>query len=143
MYGGAVALGSALHRTHAFEWIASRMLSPDVPAMAILAIAATAAIVLTEGISNAAAVAILLPIGYSLCESVGVSPVTMTLAVTIPAGLAFSLPISSPPNAICFSAGYYTVREAARRGVIMSAVALLVFIIVMAVYWPLLNLSGS
>lgn len=142
MYGGAVALGTALNQTHAFEWIVQEILDPEIPGFVVLAFMATAALVLTEGISNSAAVAILLPIGYSLCGPVGVDPVTMTLAVAIPAGLAFSLPISSPPNAICFSAGFYTVRDVVRRGVMMSAISLVVFVLVMGVYWPLIHLRG-
>ncbi len=139
MYGGAVALGSALNETHAFHWIVQRTLNPEIPAFLVLAFMVTAAIVLTEGISNSAAVAILLPIGYSLCEPLGIDPVTMTMAVGITAGLAFSLPISSPPNAICFSAGFYRVREVVRRGVLMSAIALVVMLVVIGLYWPMLG----
>ena len=77
---------------------------------------AVASIVLTEMISNAATVAILLPIGYSLGAMSGVDPLAMTLAVTIPAGLAFMLPISSPPNAISYSAGHYGVKQVVTLG---------------------------
>jgi len=143
MYGGAVALGSALSSTHAFGFLVERLLSNETPRFVVLGIMATVTIILTEGISNSAAVAILLPIGYSLCGAVGVDPVTMTLAVAIPAGLAFSLPISSPPNAICFSAGYYGVGDVARRGVVMSMISLLVFLLAMGVYWPILHLGGG
>ncbi len=141
MYGGAVALGTAMSQTHAFEWIVARVIPTDTPPMVVLAIMATAAIVLTEGISNSAAVAILLPIGFSMSDALGVDPITMTLAVTIPSGLAFSLPISSPPNAICFSAGYYSVQDVMRRGVVMSAIALVVLLVVMSVYWPMLGIG--
>ncbi len=144
MYGGAVALGSALSSTHAFGFLVERLFSGDTPRFVVLGIMATVTIILTEGISNSAAVAILLPIGYSLCGVVdGLDPVTMTLAVAIPAGLAFSLPISSPPNAICFSAGYYGVRDVARRGVMMSMISLLVFLLAMGVYWPMLHLGDG
>jgi solute carrier family 13 (sodium-dependent dicarboxylate transporter), member 2/3/5 len=143
MYGGAVALGIALDKTGAFHWIVQRVLDPGIPKFAILAFMVTVTIVLTEGISNSAAVAILLPVGYSLCGPVGLDPVVMTLAVATTAGLAFSLPISSPPNAICFSAGHYRVREVVRRGVVMSAVSLVVMLLMMGLYWPLLGLGNS
>lgn len=141
MYGGAVALGSAMNQTHACHWLVERFVGPDIPPFAVLLVMATTAVVLTEGVSNSAAVAILLPIGYSFCGATGVDPVTMTLAVTIPAGLAFSLPISSPPNAICFSAGYYSVRQVVRLGIPMSAAALALFIAMMAWYWPMIGLA--
>lgn len=142
MYGGAVALGSALTQTHAMAWFAHQVLSPEVPALAILALMAVASIMLTEGISNAATVAVLLPIGYSLGQLSGIDPVTMTLAVTIPAGLAFMLPISSPPNAISYSAGHYGVKQVVLLGWRMNLAALIVVLVVMLFWWPVLGLGA-
>ena len=48
------------------EWLAHQVIDPAAPALMIVMILAVVAILMTEGISNAAAVAILLPIGYSL-----------------------------------------------------------------------------
>jgi sodium-dependent dicarboxylate transporter 2/3/5 len=141
MYGGAVALGSALTETQAMAWLAEQVLGPNVPGVAILILMALAAIILTEGISNAATVAVLLPIGYSLAGMVGLDPIVMTLAVTIPAGLAFMLPISSPPNAISFSAGHYGVRRVIQFGWPMNIFAFAVVVLVMLVWWPILGLS--
>ncbi|MCH8881697.1 MAG: anion permease, partial [Planctomycetes bacterium] len=143
MYGGAVALGTALSETQAMAWLASQVITPDVPKLLVLLIIAGSTMLLTEGISNAAAVAILLPIGYSLGELIGVGPVMMTLVVTIPAGMAFLIPVSSPPNAICFSAGHYEVREVVRIGWPMTLCALAVVSVVLIVWWDLvLNVSA-
>ena len=82
MYGGAVALGTAIHRTNAFEWLVQQGLGDaKVPPLIILALMGTTAIVLTEGISNSAAVAILLPIGYSLCEAAKWPPRRLRLSL--------------------------------------------------------------
>ena len=143
MYGGAVALGAALTETKAMEWLVHQVIDPTVHPLVIVMLIATASIILTEGISNAAAVAILLPIGYSLGDATGVGPVMMTLAVTVPAGLAFLLPISSPPNAISFSAGYYSVREVIRVGWPMNVWGLLVLFAVILLWWgPVLNVGA-
>ena len=141
MYGGAVALGTALTQTHAMEWVAGKVIDPSVPNVVILIALVLAANLLTETISNAAAVAILLPIGYSLGEVAGVDPVLTTLAVTIPAGLAFLLPISSPPNAISFSAGHYSVRHMLGMGWPMTILAMIVVVLVMMLWWPVLGLK--
>ena len=109
--------------------------------LAILILMALAATILTESMSNAATVAVLLPVGYSICLQSNIDPVVMTLAVTIPAGMPFSMPISSPPHAIAFSSGYYKVTEAAKPGMIMNLIALVVFIALMMVYWPLIGLN--
>ena len=143
MYGGAVALGQALTETHAMEWLARQVISPSAPPLLVLILMAGAAIALTEVISNTAAVAILLPIGYSLGGMMGLDPIMITLAVTIPAGLAFLLPISSPPNAISFSAGHYSMREVVQLGWPMTVTAFIVVVLVICFWWgPVLNLLG-
>lgn len=139
MYGGAVALANALTQTGAVQWLADNFVGPDVPKVVIMALLPVVAILLTECISNTAAVAVILPIAYSVCAPLEIDMLFVTLAVTIPAGLAFSLPISSPPNAISFSSGYYGVRQAVRLGVPMSIVSLIVVWLVMLLYWPFIG----
>ncbi len=103
-----------------------------------MVLVALVALLLTECISNAAAVAVLLPIGYSICQETGIDPLVMTLGVTIMAGLPFALPVSSPPHAIAFSSGYYSVSAACRPGLIMNICAVVVFVVVMLLYWPMI-----
>lgn len=141
MYGGALAIGGALRETNALASIIQRVLAGDIPPQVIMIVMAFAALALTESISNAAAVAVLLPIGYSICQQSQISPVVMTLAVTIMAGLPFALPVSSPPHAIAFSSGYYKVSEACKPGLVMNLCALLAFILVMMLYWPMIPLE--
>ncbi|MCH7592423.1 MAG: DASS family sodium-coupled anion symporter [Planctomycetes bacterium] len=143
MYGGAVALGKALTETKAMEWLAGRVIDPDTPKLVLLMVIAVSTILLTEGISNAAAVAILLPIAYSLGEMTGIGPIMMTLVVTVPAGLAFLLPVSSPPNAISFSAGHYSVREVVQAGGFMNVMAVITLFVVIVFWWDMtLNISA-
>ena len=143
MYGGAVALGRAVTETRAMEWLFGHAIDPAMPVLLVVMIMAAAAIVLTEGISNSAAVAILLPIGYSVGDLTGVGPAMMTLAVTIPAGLAFMLPVGSPPNAISFSAGHYSIREVVQIGWPLSLCGLGTLFVVIVLWWgPVLNVNA-
>jgi sodium-dependent dicarboxylate transporter 2/3/5 len=143
MYGGAVALGRAITETRAMEWVFSQALDATMPSLLVVMILATAAIMLTEGISNSAAVAILLPIGYSVGEMTGVGPAMMTLAVTIPAGLAFLLPVGSPPNAISFAAGHYSIREVVQVGWPLNVCGLLLLFATIVLWWgPVLNVNA-
>ncbi len=137
MYGGAIALGHALTETQAMAWMARQVITPETPKLVILLTVVASAMLLTEVISNSAAVAVLLPIAYSLGSMTGLDPVTMTLAVTIPSGLAFMLPVSSPPNAISFSAGHYSVRESVQLGWPMPVAAFVVVVTVILLWWQL------
>jgi sodium-dependent dicarboxylate transporter 2/3/5 len=141
MYGGAIAIGKALTETRAVENLIMGYLPFDqIPSFAILVILAIISILLTEGISNAAAVAVLIPLGFGIANKYGLSPILIVFAVTIPAGLPFCLPMGSPPNAISYSAGYYSIREMVRAGIFMNLAAILVLMLVMRFYWPLIGL---
>ena len=70
MYGGTIALASALEKTGAAVWVVEERdwaVFPDSP-LAIIAVISLVAIVLTECISHAAVVAILMPVGMGICK---------------------------------------------------------------------------
>jgi di/tricarboxylate transporter len=53
------------------------------------------------------------------------------------------LPISSPPNAISFSAGHYSMREVVQIGWPMNVWGLVVLFVVIVTWWgPVLNISS-
>lgn len=142
MYGGAIAMGSALARTGAAEWIASLVIENGylTPLIMLLAISFVS-IFLTEGISNSAAVAILLPIGFSMGNVIDINPIAMVYIVAVPAGLAFILPMGTPPNAIAYSSGYYEIKEILLPGLILNLTSWIVFILMVLTYWPLIGIS--
>jgi sodium-dependent dicarboxylate transporter 2/3/5 len=142
MYGGAVAIATSLADTGAAQWLADavfrdRTLSP----FALLALTALASVLLTEGISNVAAVAILLPIGFSLGDIHGINPIAIVYATAVTAGLAFCLPMGTPPNAICISSGYYRVADSVKPGLILMVISWLGFLLLVKAYWPLIGIS--
>lgn len=138
MYGGAVAIGAALKDTHAMLWLIQQVLPADgIDPVWLLIVMAALTMALSAGISNAAAVAVLLPVGFALCEGNAVHPLAMTYAVAIAAGLAFALPISSPPIAICYASGYYDVHHVLKYGVLVTALSLVAMILLIAVHWRL------
>jgi sodium-dependent dicarboxylate transporter 2/3/5 len=106
----------------------------------MLMVFAIVASFLTEAISNVAAVAVLLPICFGVAEGAGVPPVAVVFAVAVPAGLAFALPMGTPPNAIAYSAGYYRLRDSVLAGSLLKILALAILIVVIRFYWPLLGI---
>ncbi len=137
MYGGAIALAAALQLTGAARWMVTSVLgSLPLDPFTLIAFVAVVSMILTEAMSNAAVVALVLPIAFELGDTVpGVTPLVMVFAVALPAGLAFSLPIGTPPNAIAYSARYHRLRDSVRVGVIMNLTALTTFLLVAKYYW--------
>jgi len=96
---------------------------------------------MTESVSNAAAVAILLPVVIPFGAQAGFDPVTIAMAVGIIAGFAFMLPMGTPPNAMVYGTGYVELKSMLRYGVVLSLSALLLFIVVSGLWWPLVGLG--
>jgi sodium-dependent dicarboxylate transporter 2/3/5 len=144
MYGGALAIAAALHETGGAKWIADVVMAraAGLPSMWVVATFALLAAFLTEAISNVAAVALLLPICFGVAEGAGIGPITVVYAVAVPAGLAFALPMGTPPNAIAFSAGYFRLKDSVAAGAILKLVALVILLVVAKFYWAFLGITG-
>ncbi len=142
MYGGAICLGSVITKSGAALWMGDMVVGPWVStSAAALAVFAVLALLLTEGVSNTAIVAILLPLGISLSEAYGIDPKVMTYSVAVPAGLAFMLPMGTPPTAIILSSGYVRVRDLVFHGLILKVLALIIFLFMGRFYWPLIGID--
>ena len=59
----------------------------------------------------------------------------------MPAGFAFTLPMSTPANAIAVSSNYLTVRDMLKVGVIMALASWVVFNLTARFYWPLVGMG--
>ena len=137
MYGGAIALGKALAETQAIDWLAGSLLgSATVSVFLLIVVLSALSKALTELISNAAAVVILVPFSFGFVSSLNVSPELMVLVITIPAGLAFCLPVGTPPNAIAFGSGYFSLRSILRPALLLSVLSWAVFLLFVKFYWP-------
>jgi len=143
MYGGAIALGKAVDQTGAVSWIVTHTM-PDagLPPVALLLILACLSLVLTEFVSNAAVVTLLMPIGIVLGKQFGIGHLeVIALSIALPSGLAFCLPMATPATAIAFSSGYVKMRQLLFYGAIMNAIALLLFAVLAGIYWPLIDVT--
>lgn len=142
MYGGSIALASALEKTGAALWIVKKGLGAFAPApFVVIAVISFVAIILTECISHAAVVAILMPIGLGLAHGLGIDPKIMTLAIALPAGLAYCLPMGTPATAIVYGSGHLTSREIILPGALIMAVSWLLFLGSVFFIWPLIGLK--
>lgn len=142
MYGGTIALAAALEKTGAAVWVVKKGLGslPHSP-MAIIAVLSLVAIILTECISHAAVVAILMPVGMGLCKTLGLDPKVITLAIALPAGLAYCLPMGTPATAIAYASGFLKSRDIVRSGAVIMAISWGLFLLSVLFVWPLLGLK--
>jgi sodium-dependent dicarboxylate transporter 2/3/5 len=69
----------------------------------------------------------------ALAENLGLDPLSIALPASITASLAFILVTSSPTNVIPYSAGYFSIRDFAKSGIIMTLVTTLIVSLVIYV----------
>jgi sodium-dependent dicarboxylate transporter 2/3/5 len=142
MYGGAIVVASSLVETGVTTWMADAIFAPlNLAPFIFMVILAIFTSIMTEGVSNVASVAVILPFAFSAAEAYNFNPVIVTLSVALSGGLAFLLPMGTPPNAIAFSSGYFTVEDALKWGLIIKVIGWIIFILVFRYYWPLVGLQ--
>lgn len=136
MYGGAIAVGKALTETGASEWLATSILPLEASAVVLLLAFGAAALLLTEAVSNSAAVAILLPVCVPMALHAGLDPVQAALAIGIVSGFAFMLPVGTPPNAMIASTAYVRPWAMLRYGALLSVGAWILYSLTAMYWWP-------
>jgi sodium-dependent dicarboxylate transporter 2/3/5 len=141
MYGGAIAMSSILNSTGASLWFAQKYIVPHLSSpWSVVMVLSLLTIVLTEAMSNAAVVAILLPIGMSVAAQFGLDPKVVVYAIGSASGLAFALPMSTPAVAIAYSSGYLKMKDVIVPASIMAAVSWIVLMLTAKFWWPLLGI---
>jgi sodium-dependent dicarboxylate transporter 2/3/5 len=142
LYGGAITMGTALEKTNAAEWLAIKI-TPLFGGneIALLACLILLTFVLTNFMSNTAAVATMLPISIGIASQTGLSPLLTTMAVAITGGGAFMLVIATPGATIAYSSGYITQKQLAKAGFIAGILCMLIILSTIVFYWrPILGI---
>ena len=137
LYGGAITLGIGMQQTGAGAWIAHCLFNTmqGNPIFVILGLIIFT-IFLTEAMSNTAAVAVLLPIGFAISTEIpGVSPLLSSMIIALSGGLAFMLVIATPGNAITYSSGYFSTRDLLKAGGVANISCIAILFVIAIVYW--------
>jgi len=144
MYGGAIALSTAMQTTGAASYLAEQMLPFLARAPQFtLDLLIFASFVLTEVMSNTATVALLMPIALGVATTLGAAPEAVTLGVALPAGLALMLPVGTPAIALAVGSRLVRPLDVFRYGALLKSVGLVVFILASHYYWPFLGLISG
>jgi len=136
LYGGAITMGIGLQQTGAAEWLAKNilLLVGENP-YAALASLIIVGFMLTNLMSNTAAVAFLLPIGIGISGAVGLSPVVTSFAIALAGGGAFMLIIATPGAAIAYSSGYFSPKHLLKAGFFTSIICMFFLFLIAVFYW--------
>jgi sodium-dependent dicarboxylate transporter 2/3/5 len=127
LFGGGLSLAAQVSSSGLGMWIGEGLtvLKLVHPIILIFAVA-TMIIFLTEVTSNVATTSTFLPVIGSLALAIGVVPVSLAIPVCLAASCAFMLPVATPPNAIVYGSGKFTIATMMKAGFFLNLVGILV-----------------
>ncbi|MCB9855648.1 MAG: SLC13 family permease [Phycisphaerales bacterium] len=135
--GAGLGLGIAMDQSGAAKWIAERLLAVggDHPWMALAAIY-IATSMLTEVITNNAAVALVFPIALATSRQLGVSFEPFIYAIMMAGSASFATPIGYQTNLMVYGPGGYTFKDFLRVGLPMNLLMAITTIALVPRIWP-------
>jgi sodium-dependent dicarboxylate transporter 2/3/5 len=128
-----IALGTYLYKTGVAEWLAITLLGRigEVPLFAQLFLV-TLGVCLLKVVfsSNSVTATILIPLIIGLGKATGIDVTGITLAAGLTTSLAFILVTTTPTNVIPFNAGYFSIKDMAKAGLVLTVGASFVIALV-------------
>ncbi|KST65356.1 SLC13 family permease [Mastigocoleus testarum] len=118
LLAGLIPLGIAMDRSGATQWLANNLVAigGNLSGYWILTFFFIITSILTEMISNNAAVVLMLPIAANVAEKLSFNPFAFMLAVVFAASNSFITPIGYQTNTMVYGAGGYKFTDFMRVG---------------------------
>ena len=127
LFGGGLSLGAQVSQTGLGLWIGEGLtILENVPIIILILAVAAMIIFLTEMTSNVATTATFLPVFAAVADGIGIAPMALTLPVCLAASCAFMLPVATPPNAIVYGSGKFSISTMMKAGFFLNLVGILV-----------------
>jgi solute carrier family 13 (sodium-dependent dicarboxylate transporter), member 2/3/5 len=124
LFGAGITLGKLLSDSGLAKVIGNGITNSlgFTSLLAISALSAGVAVLISETTSNTASVGIVVPIVIPIASSAGVDPVIPALAAIFGASYGFMLPVSTPPNAIVYGSGMIPITKMVRSGIVFDII---------------------
>ncbi|WP_275545277.1 MULTISPECIES: SLC13 family permease [unclassified Pseudomonas] len=139
IFGGTLALASALEQTGAGATVASTimaLLGAEPSPVLLLVVIFFISCALTNFMSNTATTALLVPIGMSIAANLGADPRAVLMAIVIGGSCAYATPIGMPANLMVLSAGGYKFADYMKCGLPLILVAGAIAIPLLLLFFP-------
>jgi di/tricarboxylate transporter len=139
LVAGMLPLGTAMERTGTAQYIADLMLGliGDFGPLAALAGIYLLAALITQPMSNAAAMVLVVPIAIDTAISLDANHLTFTLAVVIGGATSFLTPVGHKANVLVFGPGGYKFFDYARVGALLTGFLFISTMIALPFLFPL------
>ena len=138
LIGGMTAFGLAMQKTQADGYLAELIVEWALPLGLywVLAGFVVLTMLLTQPLSNAAAVLVVLPVAVATAGQLGVHPRSLAVLVTLAASVSLIAPFE-PACLLVFGPGKYRFRDFLISGLPLSAIMVILLLLLVPVFWPL------
>lgn len=128
MIGGAFGLGAAVRETGLAARIADGLLNitSDLGTIGVVVGLVLTTMILTELITNAAAVVLVFPISIDVAAQAGLDPRLIVIAIAVAGSASFLTPVGYQTNMMVYGPGGYRFTDYLRIGVPLSLVTITV-----------------
>ncbi|MGB6423431.1 MAG: SLC13 family permease [Anaerolineales bacterium] len=138
LVGGMLSLGMAMENTGTAQFLADLLLGAlgAYGPLALLAGIYLLSALITQPMSNAAAIVLMVPIALDTAFGLGANYLTFTMAVVIGAATSFLTPVGHKANVLVFGPGGYRFFDYTRVGFLLTVVLFIVSMIFLPIIWP-------
>lgn len=138
LVGGMLSMGTAMENTGTAQFLANLLLGTfgDFGPLGLLAGVYLLSAAITQPMSNAAAVVLIVPIALDTALGLGANHLTFTMAVVIGAATSFLSPVGHKANVLVFGPGGYRFFDYTRVGMLLTLALFIVSMIFLPIFWP-------
>ena len=123
-----ISLGMVMYKTGAARWLSWVIIGPVVQLPGIVRVFAIVLVVSVLHMafsSNTVTGTIIIPLLIALATDLGINPWLICAPAAFTSSLAFILVTETPTNVIPYSAGYFSIKDMAKAGIVMTFAAAL------------------
>ncbi|WP_243544779.1 SLC13 family permease [Pseudodesulfovibrio tunisiensis] len=145
LYAAAISLGVQMRETGAASWVAGLFMDLFTPlgmgsGTGLLFAVMLLTTLVTNTMSNGAAVAVLGPIVLSIAAGSETNPLAVGFATAISSAFAYFTVIGTPASTIVHSSGYLHSPDFLRAGWRLALLSFAILLLASRLYWPLVGL---
>jgi len=144
LYAAAISLGVQMKDSGAAQWIAENLLKLVTPlgadhGVGLWATVSVLTTLVTNTMSNGAAVAVLGPIVLKMAVVAGESPLVLGFITAISSAFAYLTVVGTPACTIVYASGYLKATDFLVVGWRMVVMSTVIIILAATFYWPMLG----
>jgi len=131
LFGGGLTMAASFEKVGIINLIGEYIADTAHLSVFVLLLMLTfVSLSLTEVMSNVALITAFIPVVFGIANGLGIEPMMLAIPVTLASSCAFTMPISTPLNAVVFSSGYIQVHHMLKAGALLNVFAIMLTVLV-------------